>query len=76
MNTYYKATRSGTARNGFEMDRGKIVHLVAKNDYPSWETGICGVEPKGNGWYYRESPEIKPTCEKCLKKIESDSIIK
>lgn len=65
--TLYKAIRSGTARNGAERDRGHIVHLVTKNDYPSWETGICGIEPKGNGWYYPDNdPPI--TCQKCLKK--------
>lgn len=66
-NKVYKAIRSGTARNGFERDRGKIVHLVTKNDYPSWERAICGIDPKGNGWYYPEQT-VNITCEKCLKK--------
>jgi hypothetical protein len=66
-NKVYKAIRSGTARNGAERDRGKIVHLVTKNDYPSWERAICGIDPKGNGWYY-PTQTVDITCEKCLKK--------
>lgn len=67
MEKLFKATRSGTARNGAERDRGHVIHLVQDNDYPSWEKAICGVQPKGNGWYYREE-EINVTCDKCLKK--------
>lgn len=63
----FKAIRSGTARNGAERDRGHVVHLVTENCYPSWETAICGVNPKGNGWYYPEQAKVV-TCEKCLKK--------
>ena len=66
---FYRAIRSGTARNGAERDRGTVVHLVTKNNCPSWEKGICGIEPKGNGWHY-PSDERKVTCEKCLKKFE------
>ncbi len=65
----YKAIRSGTARSkdGAEKDRGHIVHLVVHNNYPSWQTAVCGIEPKGNGWYYPvETAEV--TCKRCLKK--------
>ena len=68
---YYKAIRSGTARgvSGSERDRGHIVHLVTENSYPSWLKAICGIEPRGNGWYYpTNSDELVVTCEKCYKK--------
>lgn len=64
---FYQAIRSGTARNGAERDRGTIVHLVQPNNYPSWQPAICGIRPKGNGWYYPDS-EKEVTCVKCLKK--------
>lgn len=68
---FYKAIRSGTARgvSGSERDRGKIVHLVTNDKYPSWSKAICGIEPRGNGWYYpTNSDELEVTCEKCYKK--------
>jgi hypothetical protein len=68
---YYKAVRSGTARgiSGAERDRGKIVHLVTNYKYPSWQKAICGIEPRGNGWYFpTNSDELDITCEKCYKK--------
>lgn len=67
----YKAIRSGTARgkSGSERDRGKIVHLVTNDKYPSWQKAICGIEPRGNGWYFpTNSDKLEVTCEKCLKK--------
>lgn len=75
---YYKAIRSGTARgiSGSERDRGHIVHLVTNDKYPSWSKAICGIEPKGNGWYYpTDSDKLEVTCEKCCKKV-SKQIIK
>ncbi len=67
---YFKAIRSGTARSahGAERDRGTVVHLVTENNYPSWQKGICGIEPRGNGWYYPTDESIEVTCKKCLKK--------
>lgn len=68
---FYKAIRSGTARgiSGSERDRGKILHLVTNDKYPSWSKAICGIEPRGNGWYYpTNSDELEKTCEKCYKK--------
>lgn len=63
----FKAIRSGTARNGAERDKGSVVHLVKSNQYPSWEKGICGIDPKGNGWYYPDD-DLPVTCDRCLKK--------
>jgi len=66
----YKAKKSGTARNGFERDRGVLVHIVTDNKYPSWSKALCGTSPRGNGWHYEdESREI--TCTKCREKYGS-----
>lgn len=69
---FYKAKRSGTARSkdGGERDRGTIIHLVTKNDYPSWQKAICGILPRGNGWHY-EDDKKEVTCEKCLNKFKA-----
>lgn len=68
---YFKVIRSGTGRNnGFEGDRGKIVHLVGDNCFPNWQTALCGIKPKGNGWYY-VNKESETTCEKCSKRSEA-----
>lgn len=66
----FKAIRSGTARTDQNGDCGHIVHLVTNNSYPSWGKAICGIAPKGNGWYYPEQDK-EATCEKCLKKIKT-----
>jgi hypothetical protein len=67
MKKSFKAIRSGTARTDREGDRGHIVHLVDSNDYPSWSTALCGIQPRGNGWYYPDQNN-DVTCEKCIKK--------
>lgn len=65
------AVKSGRAFNGFEKDRGIIVHLVESlppSTSGDWFTkSVCGIEPgrRGNGW---SEVNRVVTCEKCIKK--------
>lgn len=65
------AIKSGRAFNGFEKDRGIIVHLVEPlppNCTGDWFTkALCGAEPgrRGNGW---QEVDSVVTCDKCIRK--------
>lgn len=65
--------KSGRAFNGFERNRGTIVHLVPKQQVGTigdcFDKALCGTEPgrRGNGWH--EVSTIA-TCPKCLKKAK------
>lgn len=69
--SYTTAIKSGRAFNGFEKDRGTIVHFV--EPLPVGCSGywggksLCGITPgvRGNGWHEVNSVV---TCEKCIKK--------
>ncbi len=71
------AIKSGRAFNGFEKDRGKIIHIVPKlppgcgGDW--FETALCGAKPgrRGNGWYQVKD---EATCPKCLIKVKEMKI--
>ncbi|MEO6522232.1 MAG: hypothetical protein ABIN91_11180 [Mucilaginibacter sp.] len=66
------AVKSGRAFNGFENDRGKIVHLVPPMPYMCggyWgDKSLCGIHPgrRSNGW---SEVNRDVTCPKCIKKI-------
>lgn len=65
------AIKSGRAFNGFEKDRGKIIHFVESP--PNGTSGfwgnkaLCGAKPglRGNGWYEVDNVV---TCPKYIKK--------
>lgn len=68
---YVTAIKSGRAFNGFEKDKGTIIHIVvSQSPHSSGYWGgksLCGTEPgiRGNGWH---GVEKDASCEKCLKK--------
>lgn len=66
----YKAIRSGSARgvSGAERDRGEIVHLIISDREPAWQKSLCGIWPRGNGWYYNEKEDKDVTCKRCIEK--------
>lgn len=65
------ATKSGRAFNGFEKDKGIVVHLVeglSKDTGGYWgNKSVCGIYPgiKSNGWHEVKKPI---TCPKCIMK--------
>lgn len=65
------AIKSGRAFNGFEKDKGKVVHFVEPLPVGTggfWgNKALCGVKPgnRGNGWH--EVNNIV-NCPKCIKK--------
>lgn len=67
------AIKSGRAFNGFEKDRGVIVHFVESLPDGScsgsyWGgKALCGTTPgiRGNGWH---EVDTVVTCDKCIKK--------
>jgi len=71
------AIKSGRAFNGFERDKGSVVHFVEplpKGTAGYWgNAALCGAKPgiRGNGWH---EVDTVATCEKCiikrLKQIE------
>lgn len=75
MNTV-SATKSGRAWNGAHRDGGVIVHAVPplpETTSGDWfDKSLCGAEPgrRGNGWA-KTNHEV--TCEKCLKRLASNS---
>ena len=61
--------RGGKLANGFERDKGKIIHALIEPNY----TAICGVKPgkKSVGWlpFDKSLPLELVNCKKCLKKL-------
>lgn len=58
---YKGAVKAGKLANGYERDKGKIVHIVESGD------ALCGTPRPKNQWSYRELGEA--TCPKCIKKL-------
>lgn len=71
MSNHKNVIKSGRAWNGFERDKGKIVHLtepLPENVCGYWgNKALCGAEPgkRSNGWIEVTGPA---NCPKCLKK--------
>jgi hypothetical protein len=71
INQYVPAIKIGRCFNGYERDKGIIVHWVTplpKGDFGDWfNKALCGTEPgrRGNGWA-KSNNEV--TCKKCLHK--------
>jgi hypothetical protein len=67
------AVKAGRCFNGFEKDRGTVVHAVPplpNTCVGDWFTmALCGVEPgrRGNGW---SKAHKGITCPNCLKRLE------
>jgi len=67
--------KGGRLSNGFESDKGKIVHAV---QYHS-RKALCGTEPgrrRSVGWlpFDEDLPIKEVTCLKCLSKISKEII--
>lgn len=62
------ATLTGRCWNGAERDHGRVVHVV--DDDQIFGPALCGAKPgkRSNGW--SEYPHEKPTCPRCIKKLE------
>jgi hypothetical protein len=67
----YGRYKGGRLANGFESDRGTIIHAVPEHS----RKALCGTEPgkrRSVGWLPFDEWLVldEVTCKKCLKKLE------
>jgi hypothetical protein len=70
--TTYPRALTGTARNGAERNKGRLVHAILSETapgYPCFLTAVCGAVPgrTSAGWNEIDAPEV--TCPKCQKRL-------
>lgn len=69
MFTYEARSLTGRCANGFERDRGKLVHALYA-PAGDWGTALCGARPgRLSGAGFGEPTGSAVTCPKCLARI-------
>jgi hypothetical protein len=57
---------SGRCRDGFEADRGRVVHLVPNGE--PWGRALCGAKPGRSSAYGFLGSGRSASCERCLQR--------
>ncbi len=64
---YIGAVKNGKLANGFERDKGRVIHIIEGGG------SLCGARPV-NGWSERHIKEA--SCNRCIAKLERELVMK
>lgn len=73
----FAAQRGGRGSNGYERDRGAVLHAVAGSSADDvafgTQSALCGVTPgrRSTGWSCTVNDASSVTCPRCLKRMDA-----